>query len=216
MELEEIWPLFALEITSPRLVLRPMRDADLPGLVRAALDGIHDPERTPFGVPWTDAPPSELPANLARYQWSVRNRVSPEDWLVEFAVHLDGRVIGTQAIGAQDFANRKTVTTGSWLTRSAHGQGFGTEMRAALLLFAFDNLGAEWAESSAASWNEASLRVSQKLGYELNGVARVAPRPGEAVDELRVRLAAPAFVRPDWQISVRGAGPALTTLGIAR
>ncbi|MGN8025141.1 GNAT family N-acetyltransferase [Microbacterium sp. 22242] len=106
------------------------------------------------------------------------------------------------------------VATGSWLTRSAHGRGIGTEMRAALLLFAFDVLGAEWAESGAASWNEASLAVSRKLGYEPNGVTRVAPRPGEAVDEQRLRLVRARFVRPDWTIAVRGAGLALAQLGL--
>lgn len=214
MELEEIWPLFGLEITTPRLTLRPVRDADLPGLVRAALDGVHDPERTPFGVPWTDAAPADLPRNLASYQWSLRNRVDPGNWTVAFAVHMEDRVVGSQDLSAYDFVNRRTVNTGSWLTKSVHGNGLGTEMRAALLLFAFDVLGAEWAESGAASWNAASLGVSKKLGYELNGVTRVAPRAGESDDEQRVRLAKSSFVRPDWSISVRGAEPALAQLGV--
>lgn len=214
MELEDIWPLFGLEITTPRLGLRPVRDADLSGLAQAALDGVHDPERTPFGVPWTDAAPADLPRNLAAYQWSLRGRVNPHNWTVAFAVHFEGRVVGSQDLSAYDFANRRTVNTGSWLTKSVHGRGLGTEMRAALLLFAFDVLGAEWAESGAASWNEASLNVSKKLGYELNGVTRVAPRAGEAVDEQRVRVKKEAFVRPDWSISVHGAEPALAQLGL--
>lgn len=214
MELEEIWPLFGLEITTPRLVLRPVRDVDLPELVQAALDGVHDPARTPFGVPWTDASSDELPRNLATYQWGLRNRVHPHHWTIAFAVHFEGRVVGSQDLGAHDFMNRRTVNTGSWLTAEAQGRGLGTEMRAALLLFAFDVLGADWAESGAAAWNAASLSVSQKLGYELNGVTRVSPRQGEPVDEQRVRLDKGAFRRPDWSISVRGADPVLTQLEI--
>lgn len=214
MELEEVWPLFGLEITTPRLVLRPVRDVDLPGLAEAALDGVHDPERTPFSVPWTDAAPADLPRNLAAYQWSLRNRVDPRDWAVAFAVLFEDRVVGSQDLSAHDFANRRTVNTGSWLTSAVHGRGLGTEMRAALLLFAFDVLGAEWAESGAASWNEASLKVSKKLGYEPNGVTRVAPRAGEPVDEQRVRLEKRSFIRPDWSISVRGSERALAQLGI--
>lgn len=129
-------------------------------------------------------------------------------------MHFEDRVVGSQDLSAYDFANRRTVNTGSWLTKSAHGRGLGTEMRAALLLFAFDVLEAEWAESGAASWNEASLNVSKKLGYEPNGVTRVAPRAGESVDEQRVRLKKKEFVRPDWSISVRGAEPALAQLGM--
>lgn len=214
MDLEEIWPLFGLEITTPRLTLRPVRDVDLPGLVQAALDGVHDAERTPFSVPWTDADPADLPQNLAAYQWNLRNLVNRHKWTVAFAVHFEGRVVGSQDLGAYDFANRRTVSTGSWLTKSVHGRGLGTEMRAALLLFAFDTLGAQWAESGAAIWNGASLGVSQKLGYELNGVTRVSPRPGEPTDEQRVRLEKASFVRPDWEIAVRGAEAALAQLGV--
>lgn len=214
MDLEELWPLFGLEIATPRLVLRPLRDVDLPGLTQAALDGVHDPARTPFSVPWTDAAPEDLPRNLAAYHWGKRNRVAPQRWTVAFGVHLDGRIVGSQDLSAHDFAHRRTVSTGSWLTRQVQGRGIGTEMRAALLLFAFDELGAEWAESSAASWNEASLGVSRKLGYALNGVTRSSPRSGEMVDEQRVRLDRARFVRPDWSIVVRGAGPARTQLGV--
>jgi hypothetical protein len=88
-------------------------------------------------------------------------------------------------------------------------------MRAALLLFAFDVLGAEWAESSAAAWNTASLRVSDKLGYEPNGVTRVAPRSGQPEDEHRVRLSRRAFRRPAWMIDTSGEQAALAQLGIA-
>lgn len=215
MDLEDVWPLFGLELETPRLMLRPVRDADLPGLAQAALNGVHDPSRTPFRVPWTDAPAEDLPRNLAAYQWSLRNRVAPHDWTIAFAVHVDGRVVGSQDLSAYDFANRSTVNTGSWLTTAAQGRGFGTEMRAALLLFAFDVLGAAWAESSASAWNKPSLTVSRKLGYRLNGVTRVSPRPGEPVDEHRVRLARDEFNRPSWPLTVRGAERALAQLGVA-
>mgnify|MGYP003435334916 CR=1 FL=1 len=214
MHLEHVWPLFGLVIETPRLVLRPIRDSDLPELARAALAGVHDPERTPFGFPWTDAAPEALPGNLAAYQWGLRSGLSPQHWTIPFGVHFEGRLVGSQDLAAFDFANRRTVNTGSWLTQEAQGRGLGTEMRAALLLFAFDTLGAEWAESSAAAWNIASLAVSRKLGYECNGVTRVSPRPGEPVDQQSVRLDKREFVRPSWNISVDGATPALKQLGV--
>jgi len=214
MELEDIWPLFGLTIETPRLTMSPVRDGDLAELAQAALDGVHDPETMPFGFPWTDAPADELPRNLATYQWSLRGQVSPRAWSIAFAVHHDGRIIGTQDLNAFDFANRRTVNSGSWITRSAQGRGLGTEMRAALLAFAFDTLGAEWAESSAAAWNHASLAVSRKLGYEPNGVTRQSPRPGQPVDEQRVRVSRAAFVRPDWVPRIRCADAVLQQLGV--
>lgn len=214
MDLEDLWPLFGLEITTPRLSLRPVRDGDLPGLAQAALDGVHDSARMPFSRPWTDAAPEDLPRNLAAHQWSLRDRVSVDHWTIAFGVHFEGRIVGSQDLSARDFAHRRTISTGSWLTQRMHGRGIGTEMRAALLLFAFDVLGADWAESGAAGWNEASLAVSRKLGYERNGITRVTPRPGEPVDHQRVRLERERFIRPQWEITVRGAGPALAQLGL--
>jgi len=213
MELAELWPVFGLELRTPRLLLRPVQDRDLPALARAALDGIHDPGRMPFGFPWTDASPDELPRNLAMHQWSLR-QVSPRSWTIQFAVILDGEMIGAQDLAAFNFADRRTVNSGSWLTRSAQGKGVGTEMRAALLLFAFDTLGAEWAESSAAAWNTPSLTVSSKLGYEPNGVTLTSPRPGQPVDEQRVRLSRGAFKRPAWELRTTGEQAALAQLGI--
>ncbi|WP_175417108.1 hypothetical protein [Arthrobacter sp. 24S4-2] len=38
----DVWPMFGLKISSPRLELRLVRDEDLPGVINAALAGIHD------------------------------------------------------------------------------------------------------------------------------------------------------------------------------
>ncbi|MFJ3383015.1 MULTISPECIES: GNAT family N-acetyltransferase [unclassified Curtobacterium] len=203
MDVEEVWPLFGLRLLTPRLELRPVRDDDLPGLVQAALSGVHDPERMPFGVPWTDAEPDALAVSLAQYHWKLRAGVTRDSWAVSFTVLRDGAPIGVQELHARRFGARKTVESGSWLASAHQGVGLGTEMRAALLGFAFDDLGAG-CESSAAAWNGGSLRVSEKLGYERNGVTRSQTRPGETVDEVRVRLTRGDFVRPDWQLERHG------------
>jgi RimJ/RimL family protein N-acetyltransferase len=112
--------------------------------------------------------------------------------------------VGVQELHARRFVGRKTVESGSWLALEHQGHGLGTEMRAALLLFSFDHLQADWAESSAAAWNEASLRVSRKLGYEVNGVSRAQTRADEVVDEVRVRLRREDFARPSWSLTTEG------------
>lgn len=202
MGIEQVWPLFGLRIETPRLVLRTVRDEDLAELADAAIAGVHDPSRMPFAVPWTDAAPDDLRRSLARFHWGLRARTTPEHWWLALAVEHDGRLIGSQDVSAEDFAALRTVTSGSWLTSSAQGRGLGTEMRAGLLQLVFDHLGAEWAESSAASWNTASRRVSEKLGYVPNGVTRIRPRPDEVVEEQRLRLHRDAFVRPAWTAAV--------------
>lgn len=210
--LDDIWPLFALELRTPRLTLRPVRDDDLPGLADAALAGIHDPATMPFLVPWTDAAPDDMIRGLAQYHWRQRAEFSPDAWNLEFAVSHDGVVIGAQGLTARRFSARKVLTTGSWLSQQHQGRGFGKEMRAAVLTFAFDWLGAKIALSDAAAWNEASLGVSHALGYRDNGTDLVEARPGEVTDHQRLKLSAAEFVRPPWQLEVTGADRAVPLL----
>ena len=165
-----------------------------------------------FAAPWTDAPPDELRCNFVQYQWAQRASFRTDRWSVIFTVLRDGRPIGVQDMRATDFATRRTIESGSWLTRAEQGHGLGMEMRAALLSFAFDHLGAEVAESGAMTWNAASLGVSRRLGYRENGLTRVVGRPGVVGEELRGRLARDEFMRPDWTLLVDGAEPARTQL----
>lgn len=199
-----VWPLFSLVLRTPRLELRPVRDEDLPGLAAAAAAGIHEPGRSPFPSPWAEAPADRLPADLARYHWSLRARTTPDSWRIAFAILEDGVVIGCQDLLADSFAATRTVSSGSWLKRSAHGRGLGREMRAAVLLLAFDHLGAEVAESSALEWNAASIRVSTVLGYAPNGTSRITGADGAAVEDVRFRVTPSTFRRPDWSLAVAG------------
>jgi RimJ/RimL family protein N-acetyltransferase len=196
--LVRIWPLFGLRITTSRLVLTPVRDEHLPELVDAALAGIHDPAVMPFSVPWTDAPPEVLMIEVARYHWRMRAAATPDDWSVSFAVLHEQRVIGVQDLAARRFGVRRQVESGSWLTRSAQGHGLGAEMRSAVLLLAFDQLGATTAVSSAAVWNHASLGVSRRLGYRPNGTGVVEARRGDVDSQQKLLLTAEDLVRPWW------------------
>lgn len=209
------WPPFGLTLTTPRLTLRPIRDEEIPSAVQAALSGIHEPGRSPFSNPWTEAPADELGANMAQWYWRCRANMSPQEWTLLLAIWHEGEFIGCQDIEGKDFATLKTVSTGSWLRKSAQGQGFGKEMRAAVALYAFGWLGAEVAESEAAAWNQQSLGVSRALGYELNGVTRAA-WGGELQEVQKVRLTTRSFKRPDWNLQVEGHEATAKFLGIQK
>lgn len=212
--LTSFWPLFGLTLTTPRLVLRPITDDDIPAAVAAARSGIHPPDRNPFSMPWTELPAEELGPNMARWYWRCRGGFTPEDWTLLLGIWHEGEFIGCQDIGAKDFATLKTVNTGSWLRQSVQGQGLGKEMRAAVALYAFDWLGAEVAESEAAVWNAASLGVSRSLGYELNGVTRKSW--GGVMKEVQnVRVTPELFKRPDWTLNVEGHEAAAKFLGVS-
>lgn len=199
----EPWPLRRLVLRTPRLELRPDDDAGLDELVEVAYAGVHPPEEMPFAVPWTDADPRYLGRGVLQHFWQQRAAVSPEDWNVHFLVRHAGRVIGVQSVHAADFAVTREVDTGSWLGRHHQGRGFGTEMRAAVLLLAFDHLGAACARSGAFEDNIASNRVSARLGYRRDGTA-TRVRRGKAVTEVRFVVTPEALVRPEWRLAVEG------------
>ncbi|NHW47005.1 GNAT family N-acetyltransferase [Paenarthrobacter sp. MSM-2-10-13] len=201
--LAEIWPPFGLTLTTPRLTLRPVLDDDIPAAVAAARSGVHRPGKSPFSVPWAELPEDELAPNMAQWYWRCRANFTPESWTLLLGVWNDDELLGVQDIGAKNFNTLKTVSTGSWLKESAQGQGFGKEMRAAVVSYAFDYLNAEVAASEAAVWNQQSLGVSTALGYELNGIFRDGW--GEKVEEVqRVRLTPTTFKRPTWTLTVQG------------
>lgn len=202
--LTDLWPLFGLEIRSPRLVLTPVRDEHLAGLVEAVRAGVHDPAEQPFDAPWTSAPADELGPNTLRHLWASRAANRPEHWDLQFAVLRDGVPIGIQDVRADHFAVVRTVGTGSWLSLPHQGQGLGAEMRAAILMVAFDHLGALRAESAAFVDNPRSLRVSAKLGYVDNGSWFQPRRPGESAQSRRLLVTPDTLVRPDWTVQVSG------------
>ncbi|MEV0677149.1 GNAT family protein [Actinosynnema sp. NPDC050436] len=205
------WPLWQLALRTPRLELRPDDDAGLLELVEETLLGIHPPDRMPFGVEWTDAPRESLGPTTLRHYWSERAAVTAQRWSVHFLVRLDGRVIGVQSLSAESFGVLGEVGTGSWIGLRHQGRGIGTEMRAAVLAFAFDHLGARAARSSAFDDNRASHGVSRRLGYRPDGTFTQVRR-GVPATQTRLVLARADFARPGWQLAVTGVTSCLPLL----
>lgn len=199
----EHWPLRNLVLRTPRLELRPDDDAGLDELVAEAYAGVHPADEMPFGVPWTDADPRFMGRGMLQHFWSQRAALAPERWAVHFLVRLDGRVIGTQRLGAHEFAITREVDTGSWIGLRHQGQGLGTEMRAAVVLFAFDHLRALTARSSAYADNPSSHGVSRRLGYRRDGSETLARR-GLPIEHVRLVVTPDTLVRPAWTLAVTG------------
>ena len=203
--LTDAWPLFGLRLRTERLVLRLPTDDDLVHLMALARAGIHPPDEMPFGVAWSTIPSPAFERGFMQHHWSMRGLWSPAKWSLNLVTLFDGDPIGSQGIDAEAFAVHRTVSTGSWLGQAFQGRGFGKEMRAAVLGFAFDGLGARVAESSAFLDNAASNAVSRELGYEPNGFGSLAPE-GVARETQRFRM-----TDEGWRSRPR---PALTIEGL--
>lgn len=177
------WPLFDLEVRTPRLTLRYVDDALAVELASLAAAGIHDPGWMPFGVPWTRGESPYLERGALQYHWRCRAETTPESWTVNFAVVVDGVVVGSAGLMATDFARMRQFETGSWLGRDHQGQGIGTEMRLAVLTLGFLGFDAEYALTGAWHDNGPSLGVTRALGYTEVGHRRML-RDDSAADRM--------------------------------
>ena len=200
------WPLFGLRLRIGDVELRPPSDTDQADLADLALAGIHPPDVMPFSTEWTDTPRDELGRSTMQFLWSTRAQWSAEAWDLVLAVERAGLVVGAQAVHAEDFVHRRSVSTGSWLGHRHQGQGTGTMMRAAVLALAFDHLGAVEARSGAFLDNPSSAGVSRALGYVEDGTQVHAPRGRRVVEQRFV------MTQDAWRARER---PTVTVTGLA-
>jgi RimJ/RimL family protein N-acetyltransferase len=210
----EIVPLYDLRLRTPRLELRLGSHEELVALGRLAELGVHPPEEMPFAVAWTDGigKPDFVDSCVAFHEEQLTGW-SPDKWMLNLLVWQDGELVGTQGMLADGFAAQPVVNTGSWLGGEHQGRGIGTEMRAALVELAFRGLGASRAESSWLEGNEASRRVSEKLGYVELGVRTQSPR-GDPVAEHVVAIEREAWVCPV-SVEIVGLEPCLALFGVS-
>jgi RimJ/RimL family protein N-acetyltransferase len=180
------WPLADLTLTTADLVLRPMREADIPVLADVLPPDVDlDP-----ALPEYRGVEARTARGIALHQgyWRALGAWRTGSWHLPFVVRLSsGDIIGSQDLEGPDFTARRTVETSSYLLTPARGSGFGKQMRRAVLALAFGNLGALAADTEAWHDNQASLGVSHAVGYLPNG-ERYHPR-GDGVDVMvRMRL----------------------------
>jgi len=210
----DLLPALGLRITAGPIELRGVTDADLATLVDVVLDGVHDPARTPFIVPWTDAPAEELPRRFAQYHWRTRAEFSPESWVLNLGVRHEGELVGVQGLNTSSYLVTRTGETGSWIGRRFQGRGIGTAMRQAMCAFVLDHLDAAEITSGAFTDNPSSLAVSRKVGYRENGRVRRERRPGELASTIELVLAPEDFVRGPHQVEVEGLAAFRRSIGL--
>ena len=168
----------------------------------------------PFYFPWSIAPAGELGRNTAAYHWGKRSTFSPDDFCLDLAVLLDGRVVGCQGVAAKCFPVTRTGETGSWLGREFQGRGLGTAMRQAFCELLFDHLGFEEITSAAFLDNPASLGVSRKVGYRPTVVQRIE-RQGRLALNQGLVLTPDTLVRGGHPVRVTGADAVRAFIGLA-
>ncbi len=213
--LVDLYPPFGLHVVAGPLELRGLTDDLLRELCDLAERGIHDAGEMPFYFPWSTAPVGELGRNTAAYHWGKRSTFKPDDFCLDLAVLLGGRVIGCQGVATKHFPVTRTGETGSWLGREFQGRGLGTAMRQAFCELLFDHLGFEEITSAAFLDNPASLGVSRKVGYRPTVVNRIKRREGELALNQGLVLTPETLVRGEVPLEVTGASAVRAFIGLA-
>lgn len=163
------FPPFGLRICHEDMVLRLMRDTDLPEYLDLLSGPIFPDETAPWVFPWYRASVPQRRRNAMQAQWTFRSQIKPESWTLAFGVYVDDVLVGCQDLATQDFQRLRVVHSGSWLALNNQSKGWGKRMRKLILHLAFDHLHARRATSAAIIGNKPSLAVSLNAGYDLNG-----------------------------------------------
>ena len=176
-------------LETPRLILRPFREADIPDIV--ALLQEPDIHRTTLHIPY---PYAEQHARA----WLAQQQKSREEGTgYTFAVL---RKEDQQLLGAIDIrphmAHRK-AEVGYWIGKPYWGRGYATEALKAILRFGFETLNLNRIYATHFAENPASGRVMQKAGMTYEGVMRQAIyKDGRFHDQLMY-----AILREEWNAS---------------
>jgi ribosomal-protein-alanine N-acetyltransferase len=184
MPFPEAFPVLA----TARLVLRPLREDDVPALFAI----LSDPETMRYWAtpPWTS--PAQGVGLIAR----AREGFARKEALRWAVTEVDGgSVIGSATLFGID-ATHLRAEVGYILARDRWGRGLMREALAAVLDFAFGPLGLHRVEADVDPRNAASLGLLERLGFAREGYLRERWRVnGEVCDSVFLGLLAPEAVR---------------------
>ena len=151
----------ATELVTERLVLGPWRDDDVTAYAEMVRE--RDPRGTP--APFGSNPTDEQ--LLERID--AQRRSSAETGIGLFAVRIDGEFVGYCGliIGRGSLDEPEIAYE---LLRAHHGKGYATEAGRAVVQAAAET-GRRRLWATVRTWNEASLRVLDKLGFGTDRLA---------------------------------------------
>jgi ribosomal-protein-serine acetyltransferase len=139
-------------------------------------------------MPWAAGQTLEGTANFIRV---TRRRLAEKEGF-EFALVLDGRIIGSAGIAGIDWVAR-AANIGYWLGEEHQARGLMTRAVRALVDHAFGALELHRVQIQAAEGNRRSRAIPERLGFQEEGTLREAERVGGRYLDLVVYgLLAPA------------------------
>jgi hypothetical protein len=117
---------------------------------------------------WMYEPSPAMERQLLQRHWRALAHCKPGSWHLPLAVFLAGEPAGMQDLWAEDFAVRRSIASGSWITAARQGRGYGTEARAAILELAFGRLSAAEALTGYIEGNHASPVCQTRVRHKVH------------------------------------------------
>ena len=164
-----------MELDLPGGRIRSWRPGDEPSLARHANNRkIWLNVRDRFPHPYTLADAEEWVA-----------KASAAEPQTQFAIEVDGEAVGGIGLFLQQDVERYSAEIGYWLGEAYWGRGIATAAVRRFTDYAFEAFGLCRIYANVFVSNEASIRVLEKTGYQLEGRLRqAAVKDGQVVDGL--------------------------------
>ena len=183
-----------LTIRTQRMVLRPPLITDFEAWSNARLAS------RAFLEPWEPTWPSDdLTRTSFKDRCAYASRDAARDEAYMFLIFLaeTNDVIGGITLGQVRRRAAQCATLGYWMHHGHVGRGYMTEAVEALCRFGFGALMLQRIEAGCLLANKASIRVLEKAGFEVEGIAKAYLQiAGRRQDHLLFARLANAFSNP--------------------
>jgi RimJ/RimL family protein N-acetyltransferase len=150
-----------VELRTPRLLLRSLRESDFDSLVTLANDYDIAAMTLRLPHPYTRGDAEQF---LEACSDSVRSGHAV------FAIEFDGQFAG--CIGLHPNLDHRRAELGYWIGKPFWGKGIATEAAREVVRWGFEEQRFNRIYAGCFSGNAASMRVLEKLGFKFEGISR--------------------------------------------
>ncbi|MGY3214912.1 GNAT family N-acetyltransferase [Mucilaginibacter sp. HD30] len=163
-----------MQLTGNNFVLRRWQETDAASLQKNAND-------RKVSATLLDCFP--YPYNLADAEYFISIKINEEP-ITNFAIDIDGEVVGVIGVDLREDIYRKTPLLGYWISTAHSGKGIITQAIELITNHAFTHLDIICIQANTLGNNPASMRVLEKAGFIKQGVLpRSVIKDGEILDE---------------------------------
>jgi RimJ/RimL family protein N-acetyltransferase len=164
---QDLMPIFAGTLETPRLLLRRLEERDATEIARLMSDWEVVKQTISIPLPYTQT---------HAVHWIKR---SAKGWRrkMNFCLAIEdkgqGKLVGSLSLRRKSFFSRNVGVLGYWIGRDYWGKGMAGEAVEALLKVGVDGLGLRQVEARVFTDNMASRRVLEKNGFILKSKSSV-------------------------------------------